>query len=84
MRYLLLTLLLLSLLQAKLLISPFDALHAVYGKDVKIEKKNVLLTMDKAAVVYKQAKMTSFIHNRSFFIKFFVTIALFCLYVDKF
>lgn len=57
MRYLLVTFLLLSSLQAKLLISPFDILHAVYGKDVKIEKKNVLLSIDKAEVVYKQAKM---------------------------
>ncbi len=57
MRYFLLTLFLLSSLQAKLLISPFDSLHAVYGKDVKIKKKNVLLTIDKAETVYKQAKM---------------------------
>jgi len=57
MRYLFLTLFLISALQAKLLISPFDALHAVYGDDVKIEKKNVLLTLDKAEKVYKEAKM---------------------------
>lgn len=57
MRYIILTLFLLSTLQAKLLISPFDALHAVYGQDVKVEKKNVLLTIDKAEIVYKQAKM---------------------------
>ena len=57
MRYLLLILLTFSMLQAKLLINPFDALHAVYGDDVKIEKKNVLLTIAKAEVVYKQAKM---------------------------
>ena len=57
MRYFLLTFLLLTSLQAKLLINPFDALHAVYGKDVKIEKKNVLLTIDKADVVYKQAQI---------------------------
>lgn len=57
MRYILLTIFLLSSLQAKLLVSPFDALHAVYGKEVKIEKKNVLLTLDKAKIVYKQAKM---------------------------
>ena len=57
MRYFLLSLFLLTSLQAKLLISPFDALHAVYGKEVKIEKKNVLLTIDKAEIVYKQAKM---------------------------
>jgi len=57
MRYILLTFLLLGSLNAKLLINPFDALHAVYGEDVKIEKKNVLLTLAKAEVVYKQAKM---------------------------
>ena len=57
MRYILLTFLLLSSLNAKLLINPFDALHATYGSDVKIEKKNVLLTIAKAEVVYKQAKM---------------------------
>ena len=57
MRYFLTLLLLLTSLQAKLLISPFDALHAVYGKDVKIEKKNVLLTVKKAETVYKQAQM---------------------------
>jgi len=57
MRYLLLTFLLLSSLEAKLLINPFDALHATYGSEVKIVKKNVLLTMDKADVVYKEAQM---------------------------
>ncbi|MGB6020220.1 MAG: FMN-binding protein [Sulfurimonadaceae bacterium] len=57
MRYFILTLLLIGSLQAKLLISPFDAIHAVYGKEVKIEKKNVLLSIDKANTVYKQAKM---------------------------
>ena len=57
MRYLLLTFLLLGTLQAKLLINPFDALHATYGNDVKIEKKNVLLTIAKADIVYKQAQM---------------------------
>ena len=57
MRYILLPLLLIASLHAKLLVSPFDALHAVYGNDVKIEKKNVLLTVDKAETVYKQAQM---------------------------
>ncbi len=57
MRYLLLSLLLLTTLNAKLLVSPFDALHAIYGKDVKIEKKNVLLTIKKAETVYQQAQM---------------------------
>jgi len=57
MRYLLLFSLLLTVLNAKLLINPFDALHAVYGDDVKIEKKNVLLSIKKAEVVYKQAQM---------------------------
>jgi len=57
MRYIILTFILLSSLQAKLLISPFDALHATYGNDAKIEKKNVLLTIAKAEKVYKQAQM---------------------------
>ena len=57
MRYILLSLLLLGSLHAKLLINPFDALHATYGNDVEIEKKNVLLTIAKADVVYKQAQM---------------------------
>lgn len=57
MRYILFPLLLIASLQAKLLVSPFDALHSVYGKEVKIEKKNVLLTVDKAERVYKQAQM---------------------------
>jgi len=57
MRYVLITLFLLTSLQAKLLVSPFDALHAVYGQDVAIEKKNVLLTVEKADAVYKQAQM---------------------------
>ena len=57
MRYILLTFLLLGSLNAKLLMSPFDALHAVYGQEAKIEKKNILLTKDKAKVVYKQAQM---------------------------
>ena len=57
MRYIFLTFILLSSLHAKLLISPFDALHATYGEDVKVEKKNVLLTIAKADKVYKQAQM---------------------------
>ncbi len=57
MRYLLLTLFVITSLQAKLLVTPFDAIHAVYGEDAKIEKKNVLLTVDKADRVYRQAKM---------------------------
>ncbi len=57
MRFLIATLFLITALQAKLLVTPFDALHAVYGKEVKIEKKNVLLTIDKAEAVYKKAEM---------------------------
>ena len=44
-------------LNAKLLINPFDAIHANYGKDVKVAKKNILLTIAKADVVHKQAQM---------------------------
>ena len=57
MRYFLLSLLLVGSLQAKLLINPFDALYATYGNDVKIVKKNVLLSVEKAEMLYKQAKM---------------------------
>jgi electron transport complex protein RnfG len=57
MRFIILTLLLITALQAKLLVTPFDALHAVYGKEANIEKKNVLLTIDKAEAVYKRAGM---------------------------
>jgi len=57
MRFIILTLFLMTVLQAKLLVTPFDALHAVYGNDVEIEKKNVLLTVEKAERVYKQAQM---------------------------
>lgn len=57
MRYLFLSLLFLASLNAKLLMNPFDALHAVYGKEVKITKKNVLLTIAKADLVYQQAQM---------------------------
>ncbi len=57
MRFIILTVLILASLQAKLLVTPFDAIHAVYGKEVQIEKKNVLLTIDKAEVVYKKAEM---------------------------
>lgn len=57
MRFFILALLLITALEAKLLVTPFDALHAVYGKEVKIEKKNVLLTIGKAEAVYKKAEM---------------------------
>jgi len=57
MRHILFPLLLIVSLQAKLLVTPFDALHAVYGEEVQIEKKNVLLTIDKAEAVYKKAEM---------------------------
>ncbi len=57
MRYIVLTFLILTSMQAKLLVTPFDAMHAVYGEDTEIEKKNVLLTVEKADRVYKQAKM---------------------------
>lgn len=57
MRFMILTVLFITSLQAKLLVTPFDALHAFYGKEVQIEKKNVLLTIDKAETVYKKAEM---------------------------
>ncbi len=57
MRFMILAFLFITSLQAKLLVTPFDALHAVYGSDVEIEKKNVLLTVEKAERVYKQAEM---------------------------
>ncbi|MEN8147616.1 MAG: FMN-binding protein [Campylobacterota bacterium] len=57
MRNFILILLFIGSLEAKLLVNPFDALHDVYGDDVKITKKNVLLSLEKAAIVYRQAKM---------------------------
>ncbi len=47
--------LLAGLAQARLLTTPFEALHAIYGDDAAIEKKNVLLTIDKAKQVYRSA-----------------------------
>ena len=56
MRYLLLSVLLLTSLHAKLLIRPFDAIHQAYGEEVKIEKKNILLNSKKAAAITKAAQ----------------------------
>ena len=56
MKYFLLLLLSLSL-QAKLLISPFDAMKLHFGEDTKIEKKNLLLTTAEAKAVMKLAKV---------------------------
>ncbi|MCJ7765657.1 MAG: FMN-binding protein [Thiovulaceae bacterium] len=57
MRFIILTVILMASLQAKLRVTPFDAIYAVYGNEVQIEKKNVLLTIDKAEAVYKKAEM---------------------------
>ena len=55
MKLLLLSLLLLVSLDAKVLISPYEAIHKVFGKDVKIIKKNKLLNSSKASKVSKLA-----------------------------
>jgi len=55
MKYFLLLIFALSL-QAKLLISPFDAMKLHFGEDAKIEKKNILLTLPEAKAVTKLAK----------------------------
>ncbi len=55
MKYFLLLLLSLSL-QAKLLISPFEAMKLHFGEGIKIEKKNILLTTDEAKRVTQLAQ----------------------------
>ncbi len=54
MKYLLLFVLTLSL-QAKLLLSPYDALKTNLGDDVHIEKKNILLSKEEAKQIQKHA-----------------------------
>ncbi|MDA7816649.1 FMN-binding protein [Sulfurimonas sp.] len=54
---LLFTILLISTsLHAKLLISPYDAMYASYGKSITITKKNILLNKTKAKNVSQSAK----------------------------
>ncbi len=55
MKYFLLILLSLSL-QAKLLISPFEAMKLHFGEGIKIEKKSILLTSDEAKKVTQLAQ----------------------------
>ena len=43
-------------LQAKLLLSPFDAMLLHFSQEAKIEKTNILLTTDEAKSVQKLAK----------------------------
>ncbi len=54
MKYLLLLLLSLSL-QAKLLLSPFDAMKMNFGEAIEVEKKNILLNNDEAQKVQELA-----------------------------
>jgi len=56
MKFLLFSLLLLATLDAKVLITPYDAIHKVYGKDVEISKKNKLLNAQQASQVSKLAR----------------------------
>ena len=55
MKYFLLLMLSLSL-QAKLLISPFDAMKLHFGEAAKIEKSSILLTADEAKKVTQLAQ----------------------------
>jgi electron transport complex protein RnfG len=43
-------------LQAKLLLSPFDAMKANFGENVEIVKKNILLSNDEAKALTEQAQ----------------------------
>jgi electron transport complex protein RnfG len=43
-------------LQAKLLLSPFDAMKANYGDNVEIVKKNILLSNEEAKAIQTQAQ----------------------------
>ena len=52
-----LLLLLTSLLQAEMLLSPFDAIQSNIEGVTKIEKKNLLLNSSKASYVEKKAKL---------------------------
>ena len=56
MKFFLLLLFALSL-QAKVLISPFDAMKLHFGEDSTIEKKSLLLTTKEAKAVTKRAKV---------------------------
>jgi len=55
MKYFLILIFAISL-QAKLLISPFDAMKLHFGEDAKIEKKSLLLTAKEAKQVTQLAK----------------------------
>jgi len=56
MRYLFLSLILLTTLNAKMLMTPFEAIHTAYGKEAKISKKNILLNPDQAKALTKVAR----------------------------
>lgn len=57
MRFLLFTLLLSTLLQAGLLLSPFDAMQAAYGSETDVSKKNILLSAAEADRVEKRSRV---------------------------
>lgn len=56
MKYLLLSFLLLLNLDAAILLTPFEAIHNAYGKDVTVSKRNILITSDQASAITKIAK----------------------------
>jgi len=56
MRYLFLTLLIISSLHSKMIMTPFEAIHLAYGDNVIITKKNVLLNKTQAKQISKIAK----------------------------
>jgi electron transport complex protein RnfG len=56
-RFLFFTLLLTTLLQAGLLLSPFNAMQAAYGSDANVSKKNILLGAKEAERVEKRSSV---------------------------
>ena len=59
MKYIVTVLLLffITSLNAKLIISPFDAMKIAYGDDVEISKKNILLKKQQVKKILKDAKV---------------------------
>ena len=55
--YIILLLLLSIQVEAKMLISPVDAMKSSFGKDTKVTKKNTMLTGAQAKVVSKDARV---------------------------
>lgn len=65
MKFLLFTLLLSALLQARVLLSPFDAMKATYGSDANVSKTNILLSAKEAERVEERSsvKLTTKIYR---------------------